>query len=807
MKYKGENVPGKIPECGAIFMSNTGTKDECFNRKLFGLPYNMSDFVLSVKKGMTLFLFKFNATVLLDDCYCIAELGLFGALFFSYRLPLCMPDKWWCFRLFAYWQLTKVTAEMKYKGDNVPGKIPECGAIFMSNTGTKDECFNRKLFGLPYNMSDFVLSVKKGMTLFLFEFEKRQLYGVFRAISDGEIDIQPRAYSTFGKKFPAQVRFTTVWNCTPLAEHEFQGAIKDNYYSGKFYFGLNQDQVDKLMELFRFKEVSKNPERNVLRHGDKPAEGHARFDDLRKTIKDRLRVVSKEDDHITSNEKIVEVDKLRCGRKKDRFKKRHARENDEFGDRGAWKKLLGNHLPLSLAGFNRKAAVGSHYMADVNNGHEMNNNLREIRGSSNQDNFSIMEKAETENDVDNGFIPLFTEPLEDQYDEIAVASDDAMFLTDWETVLTNDVSPSHLYQNTCWTTCEPTIPFIPLYPSYYASDPSFIPLDTRPFCPHSHEIAPSSDSHNEGSIRYFEGNRVSKTFSQEDSLNPIFPKFIQMRSTQVGTDENFTKGHESHAFNSSIIPAACKDSYSEEPISKSMKKVTEPSHALQRLSCDADLCVHDDDSYNDDRSQINKTVNIRSVIKQDDDDDIHLKGFDKTECLGGATSYPSCKLVGPAFVEKESTGDGVSATKITDMLCEITPSKDESCSTEVVVESKELVDESIKSADYMPTSYENIVLPNFYENTLFKDYSISTECPNSVDEGKECSNVEGDEDVEDISCSDDNISINRSEKVDGSIKLVQMLDKCQKSVGEGEDVDGNAEVRLLSDGFVEVTQV
>ncbi|GJZ06911.1 B2 protein [Tanacetum coccineum] len=115
----------------------------------------------------------------------------------------------------------------------------------MSNSETKRECLDRKLFGLPYNMSAFVLSVKKGMLLFLFEFENRLLFVVLRATSDGEINIQPGAYR---KKFPAHVYFTTVWDCNPLAEHNFRDAIKDNYYSvKKFKFGLmrlGQSQLD-----------------------------------------------------------------------------------------------------------------------------------------------------------------------------------------------------------------------------------------------------------------------------------------------------------------------------------------------------------------------------------------------------------------------------------------------------------------------------------------------------------------------------------------------------------------------------------
>ncbi|KAF8412707.1 hypothetical protein HHK36_000675 [Tetracentron sinense] len=128
--------------------------------------------------------------------------------------------------------------------NGVPGRIPVFGAIFMSNSTTKKECFRRNLFGLPPSQAGFVKKVKSGMILFLFEYEKRKLYGVFQACSDGAIDIVPNAFSSSGKAFSAQVSFTTIWNCHPLSEHDFCGAIKDNYYTpNKFHFGLSKDQV------------------------------------------------------------------------------------------------------------------------------------------------------------------------------------------------------------------------------------------------------------------------------------------------------------------------------------------------------------------------------------------------------------------------------------------------------------------------------------------------------------------------------------------------------------------------------------
>lgn len=94
---------------------------------------------------------------------------------------------------------------MRMKGCWNNRHFPGMGAIFMSNSSTMEECFERQLFGLPYSFADFVQQVKVGMVLFLFEHEKRKLYGIFRATSDGKMNIIPHAYRSTGKQFPAQV--------------------------------------------------------------------------------------------------------------------------------------------------------------------------------------------------------------------------------------------------------------------------------------------------------------------------------------------------------------------------------------------------------------------------------------------------------------------------------------------------------------------------------------------------------------------------------------------------------------------------
>lgn len=145
------------------------------------------------------------------------------------------------------------------------GIVPEFGAIFMSNSATKRECFRLGLFGLPSSQGRFVMQVKEGMALFLFEYETRKLHGVFRACSDGAMNIEPNAFRSSGKQFPAQVKFTPIWSCIPLKEDEFRDTIKENYFSAhKFNFGLSQEQVHRLLRQFsRRKETDHQPQRQL----------------------------------------------------------------------------------------------------------------------------------------------------------------------------------------------------------------------------------------------------------------------------------------------------------------------------------------------------------------------------------------------------------------------------------------------------------------------------------------------------------------------------------------------------------------
>ena len=87
------------------------------------------------------------------------------------------------------------------------------GFLFACTKKTETECFERLLFGRDRVYAPIVIRVRKGDLLFLNNLDTDTLYGVFRAVSDSDLNIQPDAWNG---RYPYQVKVESLGEKIPL---------------------------------------------------------------------------------------------------------------------------------------------------------------------------------------------------------------------------------------------------------------------------------------------------------------------------------------------------------------------------------------------------------------------------------------------------------------------------------------------------------------------------------------------------------------------------------------------------------------
>ncbi|PIA37460.1 hypothetical protein AQUCO_03000202v1 [Aquilegia coerulea] len=150
--------------------------------------------------------------------------------------------------------------------------------IFFCSNDTINECLTKLLFGLPASHSSYVKTIEPGLPLFLYNYDDRNLHGIYEATSHGQMNINPNAWTENGSDrtlFPAQVRVCIRKQCNFLSEEKYRNIIQKNYCkqpnshldinerhtARRFRLELDRKQTGQLLSLFESSPLTRSSAR------------------------------------------------------------------------------------------------------------------------------------------------------------------------------------------------------------------------------------------------------------------------------------------------------------------------------------------------------------------------------------------------------------------------------------------------------------------------------------------------------------------------------------------------------------------
>jgi len=155
----------------------------------------------------------------------------------------------------------------------IPSKstVPETGGlIFRTNNATQADAMKRNLLGDTLANKQRVLECRKGAFIFMYNTDEKKLHGIYRAVCNGEINIDPYAWPadahdmSRGSKYPAQIRFKIEQQCNPLGLDDLRQILdwSETGARGRRHFKavLNAEEA----ELLKRKLIACSPESDPL---------------------------------------------------------------------------------------------------------------------------------------------------------------------------------------------------------------------------------------------------------------------------------------------------------------------------------------------------------------------------------------------------------------------------------------------------------------------------------------------------------------------------------------------------------------